>query len=197
MHRAAVATEGPWLNQIKHTVTFALAPLRTRSAPAAMPKRSLEEADSLAERLDGEWVGRSVMLKPAAARGKRLPETFVAKICRVSRRGMTASVLLQYSANGVTKTHTDSFHRWETLSTRYIQVQEAAAPLDQVQFVRRWSFQGPAQNMPRAGRALSEILPAFQLEANIHVLRAVGANAPDGRRAAVAAAARPGCAGGP
>ena len=142
-----------------------------------MPKRSLEEADSLAERLDGEWVGRSVMLKPAAARGKRLPETFVAKICRVSRRGMTASVLLQYSANGVTKTHTDSFHRWETLSTRHIQVQEAAAPLDQVKFMRGWSFQGPAVNMPRAGRALSEILSAFKMKSNIGVQPVVGANA--------------------
>ena len=44
-----------------------------------MPKRSLDTD------VDGEWVGRSVMLKPAAARGKRLPETMVAKICRVSR----------------------------------------------------------------------------------------------------------------
>ena len=55
-----------------------------------MPKRRLEEADSLAEGLDGEWVGRCVMLKPAAARGKRLPETVVATICCVTRSGMIA-----------------------------------------------------------------------------------------------------------
>ena len=55
-----------------------------------MPKRSLEDAQTPAEGLDGEWVGRSVMFKPAAARGKRLPETLVAKICRVTRSGMIA-----------------------------------------------------------------------------------------------------------
>ena len=55
-----------------------------------MPKRFREETDSLAEGLDGEWVGRCVMLKPAAARGKRLPETLVEKICRVTRSGMIA-----------------------------------------------------------------------------------------------------------
>ena len=75
-------------------------------------------------------VGRCVMLKPAAARGKRLPETLVAKICRVTHSGMIASVILQYTANGVTKTYTDSFPRCEAFSTRYIQVQEADAPLD-------------------------------------------------------------------
>ena len=69
-----------------------------------MPKWSLEEAGSLAAGLDGEWAGRSVMLRPAAARGKRLPETMVAKICRVSRHATHASVLLQHSANGVSKT---------------------------------------------------------------------------------------------
>ena len=100
-----------------------------------MPKRFREETDSLAEGLDGEWVGRCVMLKPAAARGKRLPETLVAKICRVTRSGMVASVILQYTANGVTKTYTDTFHRWEALSTRYIQVQEAAAPMDRKQLM--------------------------------------------------------------
>ena len=31
-----------------------------------MPKHFREETDSLAEGLDGEWVGRCVMLKPAA-----------------------------------------------------------------------------------------------------------------------------------
>ena len=55
-----------------------------------MPKHFREETDSLAEGLDGGWVGRCVMLKPAAARGKRLPETLVAKICRVTRSGMIA-----------------------------------------------------------------------------------------------------------
>ena len=55
-----------------------------------MPKHFREETDSLAEGLDGEWVGRCVMLKPAAARGKRLPETLVEKICRVTRSGMIA-----------------------------------------------------------------------------------------------------------
>ena len=55
-----------------------------------MPKRSLEDAQTPAEGLHGEWVGCSVMLKPAAARGKRLPETLVEKICRVTRSGMIA-----------------------------------------------------------------------------------------------------------
>ena len=40
-----------------------------------MPKRSLEEASRPAEGLDNDWAGRSVMLRPAAARGKRLPDT--------------------------------------------------------------------------------------------------------------------------
>ena len=79
-----------------------------------MPKRSLETD------VDGEWIGRSVMLKPAAARGKRLPETMVAKICRVTRHATNAAVLLEYSANGTTKTYTDIFPAHEALSTRYI-----------------------------------------------------------------------------
>ena len=137
-----------------------------------MPKRSREAADILAEGLDSEWVDCCVMLKSAAAWGKRLPETLIAKICRVTRSGMIASVILQYTANGVTKTYADTFHRWEALSTRYIQVQEAAAPLDKEQFLRQWCFQGPAQNMPRLGEALSEVLPAFQLETNMTVPRA-------------------------
>ena len=66
-----------------------------------MPKQSLDTE------VDGEWVGRSVMLKPA--RGKRLPETMVAKICRVTRHATNAAVLLEYSANGTTKTYTDIF----------------------------------------------------------------------------------------
>ena len=108
-----------------------------------MPKRSLEDIDSVAERLDSEWVGRWVMLKPAVAQRKRLPENLVAKISHVSRSGMIASVLLEYSADGIPKTYTDNFHRWEALSTRYIQVPEAAAPLDKEQFMRQWCYQGP------------------------------------------------------
>ena len=102
-----------------------------------MPKRSLETD------VDGEWVGRSVMLKPAAARGKRLPETTVAKICRVTRHATNAAVLLEYSANGVSKTYTDIFTCCEALSTRYIQVQETAKPLDRAQFLLQWCFPGP------------------------------------------------------
>ena len=110
-----------------------------------MPKRSLETD------VDGVWVGRSVMLKPAAARGKRLPETMVAKICRVTRHATNASVLLAYSANGTTKTHTDIFPSHEALSTRYIQVQEAAASMDRGQFIRQWCYQGPTRSAPRSG----------------------------------------------
>ena len=128
-----------------------------------MPKRRLEEAQSSADGLDGEWVGRWVMLRPASAvsQRKRLPENLIAKISHVSRSGMTASVFLEYSADGISKTYTDNFHRWEALSTRYIQVQEAAAPVDKEQFLRQWCFPGLAQNMPQSGHALSEILPAF------------------------------------
>ena len=122
-----------------------------------MPKRRLEEAHSSADGLDGEWVGRWVMLRPAAAQRKRLPENLVAKISQVSRSGMTASVLLEYSADGIPKTYTDNFHRWEALSTRYIQVPEAAAPLDKEQFMRQWCFQGPMKSAPRTGEALSAI----------------------------------------
>ena len=147
----------------------------------AMPKRSLETD------VDGEWVGRSVMLKASAARGKRLPETMVAKICRVTRHATNAAVLLEYSANGATKTYTDIFPCCEALATRYIKVQEAAAPLEKEQFLRDWCYQGPARSAPRSGQALSEILPAFQLKTNINVAPTVGASAPDARRAAVAA----------
>ena len=129
-----------------------------------MPKRRLEEAHSSAEGLDGEWVGRWVMLKPAVAQRKRLPETLVAKISHVSRSGMTASVLLEYSADGVHKTYTDNFHRWEALSTRYTQVQEAAAPFEKAQFLFQWCFQGPMKSAPLSGESLSAILPAFQPE---------------------------------
>ena len=129
-----------------------------------MPKRNLDTD------VDGEWVGRSVMLKPAAARGKRLPETMVAKICRVSRHATNASVLLEYSANGVSKTYTDVFPSSEALSTRYIRVQEAAAPVNKEQFLRTWCFQSPAPTAPRSGRDLSEILPAFQLNRNTRCL---------------------------
>ncbi len=146
-----------------------------------MPKRSLETD------VDGEWVGRSVMLKASAARGKRLPETMVAKICRVSRHATNASVLLEYSANGTTKTYSDVFPSSEALAARYIQVQEAAAPLNREQFMRQWCYQGPARSAPHVGRALREILPAFKLQTNINVPPAVGANAPDAHRAAVAA----------
>ena len=89
-----------------------------------MPKRRLEEAHSSADGLDGEWVGRWVMLRPAVSQRKRMPENLVAKISHVSRSGMIASVLLEYSADGIPKTYTDNFHRWEALSTRYIQVPE-------------------------------------------------------------------------
>ena len=152
-----------------------------------MPKRSLEEADSTARGHDSQWACRSVMLKPAAARGKRLPETMVAKIRRVTRHAMNAAVLLEYSANGVSKTYTDVFPSSEALSTRYIRVQEAAAPVNKEQFLRTWCFQSPAPTAPRSGRDLSEILPAFQLDSNTSVPPAAGANVPDAQRAAVAA----------
>ncbi len=97
-----------------------------------MLKRSLETD------VNGEWVGHCVMLKPAAARGKRLPETMVTTICRISWHATCASVLLQYSANGVSKTYTDVFPCCDALSTRYIQVQEAAKPLDRAQFLFQW-----------------------------------------------------------
>ena len=132
-----------------------------------MPKRSLEEANSPAEGRDGEWVGRAVMLKPAAAQGKRLPETVVATVRRISRHAVDTYVLLEYTANGVSKTCTDRFPRREALSTRYIQVQDASPPLDQAQFMRQWYSQGPPESAahwpPRSGEALSEVLPAFQL----------------------------------
>ena len=80
---------------------------------------------------------------------------------------MTASVLLEYSE--IPKTYTDNFHRWEALSTRYTQVQEAAAPLDKAQFMRQWCFEGPMKSPPRSGEALSAILPAFQLKANMNM----------------------------
>ena len=107
-----------------------------------MPKRSRADANCPAENLDGEWIGKCVMLKPAAARGKRLPETVVATIRRISRHAATTAVLLEYSANGVAKTYTDSFPRLEPLSARYTQVQEAAAPLDRERFLRQWCFNG-------------------------------------------------------
>ena len=128
-----------------------------------MPKRSLETD------VDSEWVGRSVMLKPAAAQGKRLPETIVAKIRRVTWHATNASVLLEYSANGTTKTYSDVFPSSEALAARYIQVQDEAAPVDKEQFMRQWSYQGPTRSAPRSGHALSEILPAFQLNTNIIV----------------------------
>ena len=103
-----------------------------------MPKRSLEEANSPAEGRDGEWVGRAVMLKPAAARGKRLPDTVVATVRHISAHAVDTYVLLEYAANGVSTTCTDRFLRREALSTRYIQVQETAAPLDQALFMRQW-----------------------------------------------------------
>ena len=65
-----------------------------------MPKRSREAADILAEGLDSEWVDCCVMLKPAAAQGKRLPEILAAKIIHVSRSDMTASVLLVHAGAG-------------------------------------------------------------------------------------------------
>ena len=73
-----------------------------------MPKRRLEETHSSADGLDGEWVGAWVMLRPAAAQRKRLPENLVAKISHVYRSGMTASVLLEYSADGIPRTSTIS-----------------------------------------------------------------------------------------
>ena len=115
-----------------------------------MPKRRLEEAHSSTDGLDGEWVGRWVMLRPAVSQRKRLPENLVAKISHVSRSGMTASVLLEYSADGIPKTYTDNLHRWEALSTRYIQVPEATAPLDKEQFMRQWCFQGPMKSVTRS-----------------------------------------------
>ena len=90
-----------------------------------MPKRGLDEATGL----ESEWIGRCVMLRPAAARGKRLPETTVATVRRVSQHATSTAVVLEYSAHGVTKTYIDSFPRLEPLSARYTQVQEAAAPL--------------------------------------------------------------------
>ena len=135
-----------------------------------MPKRSLDDTTGL----ESEWIGRSVMLRPAAARGKRLPETTVATVRRVSQHATSTAVLLEYAAHGETKTYTDSFPRLEPLSARYIQVQEAAPPLDRECFLRQWCFQGSADSPPRTGHALSEVLPAFQLVTNNAVPPAVG-----------------------
>ena len=54
----------------------------------------------LTARADDESLALVIMLKPAAARGKRLPETMVAKICRVTRHATNAAVL-----NRVRRTH--------------------------------------------------------------------------------------------
>ena len=48
-----------------------------------MPKRRLEEAHSSTEGLDADWVGRWVMVKPAVAQRKRLPDILVEKISHV------------------------------------------------------------------------------------------------------------------
>ena len=46
-----------------------------------MPKRARETEEAQ----DSTWIGRAVMLTPAAARGKRLPEAIVIKSLRVAR----------------------------------------------------------------------------------------------------------------
>ena len=115
-----------------------------------MPKQSLDTD------VDSEWVGRSTMLKPAAAHGKRLPETTVATVRRVSQHATSTAVLLEYAAHGVTKTYTDSFPRLEPLSARHTQVQEAAPPLDRERFLHQWCCHGlhsSAESPPRSGRA--------------------------------------------
>ena len=69
-----------------------------------MPKRA-RETD---EKQDSEWIGCAVMLTPAAARGKRLPEAIVMKILRVTR-GASSKVVVEYDLNGVKKQYTDIF----------------------------------------------------------------------------------------
>ena len=143
------------------------------------------------------------MLKPAAARGKRLPETMVAKIRRVSRSATTASARLEYTANnGVTKIYTDHFPLSEELCRRYTKVQEAVAPLDKERFMAKWCFAGQAEcfsgtqeggrpdsSAPCAAHPLREILPSFQLKNNTTSAPAVvqtNSGVVDAQRAAVA-----------
>ena len=62
-----------------------------------MPKRARETEETQ----DAAWIGRAVMLTPAAARGKRLPEAIVMKILRVTQGVGASKVLVEYSSHGL------------------------------------------------------------------------------------------------
>ena len=140
-----------------------------------MPKRARDEG----------WVGRTVMLKPHAASGKRLPEAAVLKVVGVSVDAKTARFTLQYTVNGVTRTTKDVFPAEADPAERFAVVEAESAPLNREKFVREWSFQGPAQAPTRHGLPLCDVLPAFQLQQNVEQPALADARDP---RAAVTAA---------
>ena len=146
-----------------------------------MPKRA-READETAP--GSEWVGCCVMLTPAAARGKRLPEAVVMKILRVMGGTGCSRVLLEYDHRGEKKQYTDSFLWGAPLSERYIKVESTTVPMDRERFLAEWTFQGTAPNLPREGRALGEVLPSFQLQKNVE--QPVSVVQPNARRAVAA-----------
>ena len=140
-----------------------------------MPKRARDEG----------WVGKTVMLKPHAASGKRLPEAAVLKVVGVSVDAKTARFTLQYTVNGVTRTTKDVFPAEADPAERFAVVEAESAPLNREKFVREWSFQGPAQAPTRHGLPLCDVLPAFQLQQNVEQPALADARDP---RAAVTAA---------
>ena len=122
-----------------------------------MPKRARDE----------DWVGKTVMLTPHAASGKRLPESAVLKVVGVSMDAKTARFTLQYTLNGVTRTANDVFPAGADPAERYAVVEADSTLFDREKFVREWSFQGAAQAPTRDGLPLRDVLPAFQLQQNV------------------------------
>lgn len=102
-----------------------------------MPKRARETEETQ----DSEWIGRAVMLTPATARGKRLPEAIVMKILRVTRGVGASKVLVEYDLNGAKKQYTDTFLSGTPLSERYVAVAAQAVPMDCERFMAAWSFE--------------------------------------------------------
>ena len=140
-----------------------------------MPKRARDE----------DWVGKTVMLTPHAASGKRLPESAVLKVVGVSMDAKTARFTLQYTLNGVTRTANDVFPAGADPAERYAVVEADSTPSTARSSCASGPSRGRRRLRPATGSPLRDVLPAFQLQENVGCPSLADARDP---RAAVTAA---------
>ena len=84
------------------------------------------------------------------------------------------------------KQYTDTFLSGTPLSERYVAAAAQAVPMNCERFMAVWPFEGATPYLPlcERERALGEVLPSFQLRANVEL--SISIDKPDARRTAAA-----------